>query len=49
MGGSIQPPHADVGAFIYGMNPQAALRAALELNGGVSVDLEPTTARPARA
>jgi gamma-glutamyltranspeptidase/glutathione hydrolase len=53
MGGAIQPPgHVQtlMRLLAYGMNPQAALDAPRwKLNGGVSVDLEPTASEELRA
>ena len=52
MGGAIQPPgHVQtlVRLLTYGMNPQAAIDAPRwKLNGGVSVDLEPTASKELR-
>ncbi len=53
MGGPIQPPgHVQtmVRLLTYGMNPQAAVDAPRwKLNGGVSVDLEPSASPELRA
>ncbi len=53
MGGPIQPPgHVQtmVRLLTYGMNPQAAVDAPRwKLNGGVSVDLEPSASAELRA